>query len=163
MDDFFLPPERKTPERLAQPGGNVDYERFCPGPPLSPAESPSSISPTAVIPELWKQPAPSPRPLAVVEGSLRPAPRISAPYQVKCFLTAPGRCGKPACWTGAARTGWSASGLLWIPLEDQYFRAFSISGSCDVHLETGSGSGRGTVYPRGLNRKTSAQEATEKQ
>ena len=28
MDDYFLPPERKTPERLAQPGGNVDYERF---------------------------------------------------------------------------------------------------------------------------------------
>jgi len=28
MDDFFLRPEQRTPERLAQPGGNVDYERF---------------------------------------------------------------------------------------------------------------------------------------
>ncbi|MBQ8369809.1 MAG: hypothetical protein IJY35_07500 [Clostridia bacterium] len=28
MDDFFLPPEKRTPERFAQPGGNVDYERF---------------------------------------------------------------------------------------------------------------------------------------
>lgn len=28
MDDFFLPPELRTPERLAQPGGNVDYDRF---------------------------------------------------------------------------------------------------------------------------------------
>ena len=28
MDDFFLPPEKRTAERLAQPGGNVDYERF---------------------------------------------------------------------------------------------------------------------------------------
>ena len=28
MDDFFLPAARKTPERLAQPGGNVDSERF---------------------------------------------------------------------------------------------------------------------------------------
>ena len=27
MDDFFLPPARKTPARLAQPGGNVDWER----------------------------------------------------------------------------------------------------------------------------------------
>lgn len=26
MDDFFLTPERKTPERLATPGGNVDWE-----------------------------------------------------------------------------------------------------------------------------------------
>lgn len=28
MDDFFLRPEQRTKERLAQPGGNVDYERF---------------------------------------------------------------------------------------------------------------------------------------
>jgi hypothetical protein len=28
MDDFFLPFEQKTPERLAQPGGNADHERF---------------------------------------------------------------------------------------------------------------------------------------
>ncbi|MDE6388012.1 MAG: AAA family ATPase [Lachnospiraceae bacterium] len=27
-DDFFLRPEQRTPERYAQPGGNVDYERF---------------------------------------------------------------------------------------------------------------------------------------
>jgi len=28
MDDFFLRPEQRTPERLAETGGNVDYERF---------------------------------------------------------------------------------------------------------------------------------------
>ena len=28
MDDFFLPPEFRTAERLSQPGGNVHYERF---------------------------------------------------------------------------------------------------------------------------------------
>lgn len=28
MDDFFLPNELRTPERLAEPGGNVHYERF---------------------------------------------------------------------------------------------------------------------------------------
>ena len=28
MDDFFLPPAQKTPQRLAEPGGNVDAERF---------------------------------------------------------------------------------------------------------------------------------------
>lgn len=28
MDNFFLPFERKTKERLAEPGGNIDYERF---------------------------------------------------------------------------------------------------------------------------------------
>lgn len=28
MDDFFLPPELRRPERLEEPGGNVHYERF---------------------------------------------------------------------------------------------------------------------------------------
>ena len=28
MDDFFLPPELRSPGRLAEPGGNVHYERF---------------------------------------------------------------------------------------------------------------------------------------
>jgi len=28
MDDFFLPPAMRTPERLGEPGGNVHYERF---------------------------------------------------------------------------------------------------------------------------------------
>ena len=28
MDDFFLRPQQRTPERYGQPGGDVDYERF---------------------------------------------------------------------------------------------------------------------------------------
>lgn len=28
MDDFFLPPNLRTPQRLREPGGNVHYERF---------------------------------------------------------------------------------------------------------------------------------------
>lgn len=28
MDDYFLRPEQRTKERLEEPGGNVDYERF---------------------------------------------------------------------------------------------------------------------------------------
>ena len=28
MDDFFLQPNQRTSARLAEPGGNVDYERF---------------------------------------------------------------------------------------------------------------------------------------
>lgn len=28
MDHFFLPPQKRTMERLSTPGGNIDYERF---------------------------------------------------------------------------------------------------------------------------------------
>lgn len=30
MDSFFLPPALRTPQRYAQPGGNIHYERFLP-------------------------------------------------------------------------------------------------------------------------------------
>ncbi len=28
MDEFFLPPDMRTPRRFSQPGGNIHYERF---------------------------------------------------------------------------------------------------------------------------------------
>ena len=28
MDDYFLQPHQRTPDRYAEPGGNVDRERF---------------------------------------------------------------------------------------------------------------------------------------
>lgn len=113
MDDFFLPPERKTPERLAQPGGNVDYERFFAQvlSPLSRGEPvlyqpyrchSGTLEAARTIPPppwlWWKEFTPCAQ-------NFSPCIRSSA------FSPPPGRCGKPACWTGAARTGWSASGL----------------------------------------------------
>ena len=76
MDDFYLPPERKTAQRLAEPGGNVDSERFFTEvlSPLSRGKTvryrpyrcqSGTLGPELVVP---------PTPLAVVEGvySLRP-------------------------------------------------------------------------------------------
>ena len=35
MDDFFLRPHQRTPERFAKTGGNIDWERFFVGSPLA--------------------------------------------------------------------------------------------------------------------------------
>ena len=29
IDDFFLPPSKRIPQRYTQPGSNIDYNRFC--------------------------------------------------------------------------------------------------------------------------------------
>ena len=143
MDDFFLPPERKTPERLAQPGGNVDYERFFAQvlSPLSRGEPvlyqpyrchSGTLEAARTIP---------PAPLAVVEGVYSLRPESQSLYQVKCFLTAPWPVREARLLDRCGPDGLERFRTLWIPLEDQYFQVFSISGSCDVHLETGSGQG----------------------
>lgn len=140
-DDFFLPPERKTPERLAQPGGNVDHERFFAQvlSPLSRGEPvryqpyrchSGALEAARIIP---------PAPLAVVEGVYSLRPEFQSLYQVKCFLTAPWPVREARLLDRCGPAGLERFQTLWIPLEDQYFRAFSISDACDVHLETGSG------------------------
>ena len=75
MDDFYLPFAKRTPERMAQPGGNMDFERLlsevllplksgaealyrpynwqiisCPRSPSAPPFPPSSRGRTAAIP-----------------------------------------------------------------------------------------------------------------
>lgn len=139
MDDFFLLPERKTPERLAQPGGNVDYERFFAQvlAPLSRGEPvlyqpyrchSGALAAARTIP---------PAPLAVVEGVYSLRPEFQPLYQVKCFLSAPWPVREARLLERCGPEGLERFRILWIPLEDRYFQAFSISAACDTHLETG--------------------------
>lgn len=139
-DDFFLPPERKTPERLAQPGGNVDYERFFAQilSPFSHGEPvryqpyrchSGTLEAARIIP---------PAPLAVVEGVYSLRPEFQPFYRVKCFLTAPWPVREARLLDRCGPAGLERFQTLWIPLEDHYFQSFSIANACDVHLETGS-------------------------
>ena len=163
MDDFFLPPERKTPERLAQPGGNVDYERFFAQvlSPLSRGEPvlyqpyrchSGTLEAARTIP---------PAPLAVVEGVYSLRPEFQSLYQVKCFLTAPWPVREARLLDRCGPDGLERFRTLWIPLEDQYFQVFSISGSCDVHLETAWGKGGGPAGPPRDPQEDPPNEASE--
>ena len=99
MDDFFLQPHQRTPERLAQPGGNVDYERFD----------------AQVLSPLYRNEAARYRPWRCRTGDLgRRSP--SAPprlwYSRAAIPSAP-TCGSAiTCASGPrppGRPGWSAS------------------------------------------------------
>lgn len=89
MDDFFLRPEQRTAERFAQPGGNVDYERFMEEvlTPLKRGE-PFSYRPFDCSAFTLAEPvAVCPKKLAIVEGTYSQHPWFGDPYDLKILLT----------------------------------------------------------------------------
>jgi uridine kinase len=134
MDDFFLPAECKTPQRLAEPGGNVDYERFAAevAPEIRSGKAfdyhaysckTGELTPVKVIPQ----------PVCIVEGAYSLHPALTAlAYDLTIFLD----IGK----TEQSRRIMERNGKAmhkrfmeeWIPLEDQYFAAADLPGRCDL-------------------------------
>ena len=137
MDDFYLPPERKTAQRLAEPGGNVDAERFFTDvlSPLSRGETvhyrPYHCHSNALGEEIAVPSAP----LAVVEGVYSLRPELQPYYHVKCFLDVPWSTRRARLLGRNGPEGLERFEKLWIPLEDAYFRAFPIRECCDVILQ----------------------------
>jgi len=138
MDDFFLTPEAKTPERLAQPGGNVDYERFWNEVlrPLIRGEAarfrPYDCGTGAYRPEVSVPPGG----LVLVEGSYSQHPALRESYDLRFFLTCSAeeqaarlrrRCGEELLQRFRQE---------WIPLEEQYFAAFAPEQCANLVLDT---------------------------
>ncbi len=139
MDDFFLPPERKTPERLRQPGGNVDRERFARevlpgllnGEPF--AYRPYDCHAGALARDAVRVPAARVR---VVEGVYCLHPEIARAYHVKLFLTVSPETQRSRILARSGPEMLARFEREWIPLEERYFEAFSIESACDAVLCT---------------------------
>ena len=137
MDDFFLRPEQRTPERLAEPGGNIDYERFyqevlqplttgrvvryqrynCANQTL---ESPVDIMPKA---------------LTIVEGVYSMHPMFAKCYDFSVFLRISPSLQQERV---LKRNGSEVAKKFlsqWIPLETAYFEATKPESCCDLILE----------------------------
>ncbi len=130
MDDFFLPPDMRTPERLAEPGGNVDYARF-------EAEVVDHVGSAfsyrifdCGIMDFKGGREISRAPLTIIEGSYSLSPRFGRYYDLSVFVDV-----DPA--TQLARLTARNPELvqtfadLWVPLEEQYFAAFDIEAAAD--------------------------------
>ncbi len=138
MDDFFLPQERKTPERLSELGGNVDYERLA-NEVVTGLKSGGAFSyrPYNCKTGLLKDAVTvSPKALTVVEGVYSLHPSIAELYDLKLFL-------KTDANTQTARIRQrSGEAMLqrfiseWIPLENVYFEKLNIEQSCDLMFNT---------------------------
>lgn len=128
MDDFFLPPELRTEERLAEPGGNVHYERFC----------------EEVLPYLGSSAAFSYRifdcskmdysgeriienkPIRIVEGAYSHHPKFGGYADLFVFsdVDAEEQLRRICLRNGEEKAQMFAK--KWIPMEERYFAAFEI-------------------------------------
>ena len=88
MDDFFLRPEQRTPERYAEVGGNVDYERFAEEV-LIPLKTGVPFSYRPFDCSTFTLAAPvsvTPKKLNIIEGTYSLHPYFSDPYTLKILL-----------------------------------------------------------------------------
>ena len=132
MDDFFLRPSQRTPERLREVGGNVDRERF-----LSEVLLPLSQREEVVFRpfdcsawDLGEPVSVKPAPLAVVEGVYSMHPLLAPYYDGAVFLEIDpllqreriGKRNSPAMATRFFEE--------WIPMEERYFAGMQVKERC---------------------------------
>ena len=134
MDDYFLPFARRTPQRLAEPGGNVDYERFrceildgiLSGKPFSHAAFDCGTG--EFLPPVTE----SPKPLSIIEGSYAHHPYFGSHSDLKIAVDIASEEQQKRI---LARNGPAMLRMFverWIPMEHRYFDAFDIFGKADI-------------------------------
>ncbi len=138
MDDFFLPPELRTPQRLAQPGGNVHYERFAlqVAPFLSSGHEFSyevfDCSRMALHGTRTVQAAP----LVLVEGAYSLHPFFShGLYDVRSYYAISPQLQRTRILARNGKAGLSKFEQVWVPMENAYARTYQIRETCDVVLQ----------------------------
>lgn len=136
-DDFFLRPSQRTPERYAEPGGNLDRERF-----LEEILVPlRSGRPVRYRPfdcrsmRLREAVSVTPTPVVLIEGSYSCHPLFRDFYDLRVFLTVDPetQAARILRRNGAEKAALFAS--RWIPMEERYFQAFSVRERCDYVLD----------------------------
>ena len=133
MDDFFLRPEQRTTERYAQPGGNVDYERFREevlenlkqGSGFS--YRPFDCSTFTLMDRVPVQP----KQLTIVEGTYCLHPHFGDVYDLKVFMSVSKDLQISRI---LERPAFLHNRFFeeWIPMEKLYFDHFRIRQQCDL-------------------------------
>ena len=135
IDDFFLRPEQRTPERFAEPGGNVDYERFLEEV-LTPLKSGNSFAYRPFDCQTFALSAPvavTAKKLTIVEGSYCNHPYFGAPYDLKIFLTVTPELQRQRILQRPAFLH-QRFFEVWIPMEQLYISHFGIRDNSDIIL-----------------------------
>ena len=136
MDDFFLRPQQRTAERYAQPGGNVDYERFQEevmlplktGKPFS--YRPFSCKSFALSDAVQI----TPKQLNIVEGTYCQHPYFGDVYDLTLFLSVAPELQRERVFQRPQHV----QGRFftdWIPMEKLYFEFYQISAKADIRLD----------------------------
>jgi len=134
MDHFFLRPEQRTEERLAQPGGNVDYERFKKEA-LMPllAQKPFSYRPFDC--QTWdfgEEIVVTPNKLTIIEGCYSHHPALEESYDIKAFLKVDSTEQMRRIALRNIPPLVEKFRDIWIPMEKKYFAEFDVDAKSDL-------------------------------
>lgn len=138
MDHFFLQPHMRTKERLEQPGGNVDYERFLQEvlEPLSKGIEFSYRPYNCGTQQLDAPIRVLPAPVTIIEGSYSCHPALQKYYDYRIFLTTSYEEQLRRIGIRNGEDGVVAFKEKWIPLEETYFKELNIEKQCDITVTT---------------------------
>ena len=134
-DDFFLPPEIRTPKRLAETGGNIDYERLLNEVinPLLMGES-FSYRPFDCSAQALAEPIKvTPNPINIIEGSYSLHPKFAYAYDLKILLTVTDDIRRERILQRPKHLH-DRFFNEWIPMEQRYFEETKIAQRCDIIL-----------------------------
>ena len=137
-DDFFLPPEMRTNERLSTPGGNLHRERLI-NEVLIPISEGRRFSyrPFDCSTGGFGSPVFCERSgLYVVEGSYSCHPEMRLFYGLTVFVSTDGETQLSRISSRDGEGKLAAFQSRWIPLEEEYFKAFDPEKLCDLVFYT---------------------------
>lgn len=136
MDDFFLRPEQRTAARFAEPGGNVDRERFLSEVllPLRRGEAVFYRRFDCSTITLQNAVEIVPGKLAVTEGAYSMHPELAPYYDLSVFLDISPELQRDRI--SRRNTPEKAKRFFteWIPMERAYFAAFNIPARCTLRI-----------------------------
>ena len=133
MDDFYLPFSERTEEKMAQPGGNMDFERLlfevliplrsganamyrpydCHHDTFLPSEKLNATVPT------------------IIEGSYSCHPKLQKSYDLRVFMDISPECQKSRL-KERGPSSFERFQTIWIPREEHYFTAYKVRNYCDL-------------------------------
>ena len=139
MDDFFLQPTQRTPERFAQAGGNIDWERFLEEV-LIPLKNKEAIqyrkfdcSTFAIKPAVIMNPTE----VNIVEGAYSMHPGLAEYYDFSVFLNVSYELQKKRILKRNTPEMAQCFFERWIPMEHKYFEQMSVKERCDIVIDIG--------------------------
>lgn len=137
MDDYYLPPEKRSGDWERTVGGNMDFDRFRQEVLLKVwAGEPILYRPYRCSTGLIEKELPlPPRKLTVVEGSYSHHPGLKAEYDVKIFLT----CSKQTQFNRLKKREGDYYNVFkqrWIPMEEHYFTECCTAKNSNIIIET---------------------------
>ena len=138
MDDYFLRPEQRTPERFSTPGENIDHERFLKEI-LIPLKEGRTItySPYSCTTQTLLDPITvTPADIVIVEGSYALHPTLRAYYDLRVFLTLFPREQEARIRARNGDAIWPMFKNRWIPMEEAYHIYCEVEKYSDLILWT---------------------------